>query len=52
VRYDVLESGNEQTVRGYTLVKSMAATDGEWQRTMEPGANDLAEEIKSVLRTP
>jgi hypothetical protein len=49
---DVLASGNEQSVRGYTLVESLAATDGEWQRTMQLGASDLIEKMKAVLREP
>jgi hypothetical protein len=39
----------EETIRGYTLVRTIAATDGEWQKTMQQGLADLVEQIKKKL---
>jgi hypothetical protein len=30
----------------------MAATDGEWQRTMQLGVKDLVEKVKAKLPNP
>ena len=42
----------EETVRGYALARSMAATDGEWQRTMQQGIGDLIDKMKARIRRP
>ena len=42
----------EETVRGYALARSMAATDGEWQRTMQQGVGDLIDKMKARIRRP
>jgi hypothetical protein len=49
---DMLIGGAELMVRGYTLVEAMAATDAQWQKTMEGGAADLAGKMKAGLRDP
>lgn len=47
-----LFAGKEESVRGYAIVNTMAATDGEWQRTMQLGVQDLAEKVKAKLPPP
>lgn len=42
----------QETVRGYALVRSLAATDEEWQRTMQEGLKDLIDKMKSRIRGP
>lgn len=49
---DMLAGGAEQTVRGYARVEGMAATDGQWQQTMQQGAEDLSAKMKTALRDP
>ena len=49
---DILIGSKEKTVRGYTLVKGMAATDDQWSRTLEQGNEDLISKMKAALRDP
>lgn len=52
IKGNVLVEGESATVRGYSRVQSMAATDDEWLKTMKLGVDDLTAKIKSTLRTP
>ncbi|MFL6570971.1 MAG: hypothetical protein ACJ8G4_04390, partial [Burkholderiales bacterium] len=47
---DVLSSGKEQKVRGYSVYKAMAATDGEWREAIRLGIVDLIEKMKASLK--
>jgi hypothetical protein len=47
-----LFAGEGESVRGYAIVNTMAATDGEWQRTMQLGVQDLVEKVKAKLPQP
>jgi len=52
LKSDPLFAGKEESVRGYASVNGMAATDGEWQRTMQLGVKDLVEKVKAKLPKP
>jgi hypothetical protein len=43
----VLIGGNDETVRGYSIVKSMVATDTEWHQVMQQGIQDVIVKIKA-----
>jgi hypothetical protein len=42
-------AGKDETVRGYAIVNSMAATDGEWQKSMQDGVADLIDRMKAGI---
>jgi hypothetical protein len=49
---DVLAEGHEQPVRGYSIVKAMAATDSQWQEVLQNGVQDLIEKMKAKIKSP
>ncbi len=49
---DVLAGGNEEAVRGYSIVKGMAITDSGWQEVMQNGVQDLIENMKAKIKSP
>ena len=49
---DVLAVGNEQPVRGYSIVKGVAITDSGWQEVMQNGVQDLIENMKAKIKSP
>ncbi|MGZ4925957.1 MAG: hypothetical protein ACXV4B_05830 [Halobacteriota archaeon] len=48
----VLIGSNEETIRGYSIVKGMVATDNEWQQVMQQGIQDVIEKVKARVKTP
>jgi uncharacterized lipoprotein YajG len=52
VKGGVLAGGNEDTVRGYSIVRGMAATDSQWQEAMQNGVQDLIKKMKAKLKSP
>jgi hypothetical protein len=49
---EVLAGSNEETVRGYSIINAMAATDSQWQEVMQNGVQDLIEKMKTKLKSP
>jgi hypothetical protein len=49
---EVLAGSNEETVRGYSIVNAMAATESQWQEVMQNGIQDLIEKMKTKLKSP
>lgn len=49
LKSETMFAGREETVRGYAIVNTMAATDGEWQRSMQEGVADLVEKLKAKI---
>jgi hypothetical protein len=49
---EVLAGSNEETVRGYSIVNAMAATESQWQEVMQNGVQDLIEKMKTKLKSP
>lgn len=47
---EALTGRREETVRGYAIVKGMAATDTEWREAIQAGVNDLTKNLKAVIR--
>ena len=45
----LLGTTGSETVRGYSRVQTMAATDDEWRKTVTQGVHDLAEKMKEKL---
>lgn len=52
LRSAALFAGKDESVRGYAIVNSMAATEGEWQRAMQAGVQDLVGKVKAKLPAP
>jgi hypothetical protein len=49
---EVLAESNQETVRGYSIINAMAATDSQWQEVMQNGVQDLVEKMKTKLKSP
>jgi hypothetical protein len=47
---DVVIPTTAQTVRGYAIIESLAATDGEWQKVMQQGIADLIDKVKAKIK--
>jgi hypothetical protein len=52
LKSEAMFAGKDETVRGYAIVKSMAATDGEWQRSMQEGVADLIDKLTAKIARP
>ena len=44
--------GQDASVRGYAIVRTLAATDDEWRRAMQLGVQDLVDKVKTTLPQP
>lgn len=44
--------GDQPTVRGYAVVQTLAATEGQWSSTLQQGYDDLVQKMKAALRAP
>lgn len=49
LKSETMFAGKDETVRGYAIVNSMAATDGEWQKSMQEGVADLIDKMKARI---
>ena len=50
VRGEALTGRKEEPVRGYAILKGLAATDREWQEVMQMGIADLVANLKAKIR--
>ena len=49
---EVLAGSSEETVRGYSVIKTMAATGSRWQEAMQNGVQDMIDKMKTKLQSP
>jgi hypothetical protein len=47
---EALTGRKEEVVRGYAIVKGVAATDAEWQAAIQSGVDDLVKNVKAVVK--
>jgi uncharacterized lipoprotein YajG len=52
LRGEALVGSKEERVRGYAIVKGMAASDNEWQEVMHLGVADLTMKVKAIVKPP
>lgn len=52
LRSEALIGDQADRVRGYAILKGMAATDTEWKQVMTLGMADLETQIKAVVKPP
>jgi len=52
LKSEVLAGRSEETVRGYSVIKIMVATDSRWQEVIQNGVHDMIEKMKTKLKSP
>jgi uncharacterized lipoprotein YajG len=50
LKSEALTGRKEEIVRGYAIVKGMAATDAEWREVVQSGVADLVKNVKAVVK--
>lgn len=52
LRSEALIGDKAERVRGYAILKGMAATDEEWKKVLTSGMVDLETQIKAIVKPP